>query len=144
MQCRGLWCAVGLLCLAWQASATGLVKMEVPEAIAGVTTLDAEGLIELAQRQPQLVVIDSRVPADRHQGYIQGSVNLPVTQATCATLGDLLADLDTPVLFYCNGIKCGRSVIAVEIAGSCGYRQLYWFRGGFEEWKQKGYPFLHQ
>jgi rhodanese-related sulfurtransferase len=133
-----------LLLLLGQAAAGSLGKMAVPEAIAGVMTLDAEGLIALAQDLPGLVLIDSRVPADRNQGYIQGSISLPDTQTACATLGDLLADLDTPVLFYCNGIKCGRSVISVEISRDCGYRRIYWFRGGFEEWKQKGYPFLQQ
>ena len=128
------------MCLVWQVSAA----QPVPAAMQGVTTVDAEGVIELAQRLPGLVVIDARVPIDRRQGYIQGSVSLPDTQAACVTLDDLLADHDTPVLFYCNGVKCGRSVITAEIARGCGYRQLYWFRGGFEEWKQKGYPFLQQ
>ncbi|WP_296641905.1 rhodanese-like domain-containing protein, partial [Thiobacillus sp. 65-1402] len=119
-------------------------KIAVPDAIAGVTTLNAEGLIELAERLPGLVVIDSRMAVDRRQGYIQGSISLPDTQTACATLGDFIATLDTPVLFYCNGVKCGRSVIAIRIAQGCGYRRLYWFRGGFEEWKQKDYPFLRQ
>lgn len=134
-------------CLLWLAGAVAaesLGKVEVPEAVPGVTTLDAEGLIGLVQRLPGLVLIDSRVPADRHQGYIQGSISLPDSQTACATLGDVLADLETPVLFYCNGVKCGRSVIALQIARDCGYRNVYWFRGGFEEWKQKGYPFLQQ
>jgi rhodanese-related sulfurtransferase len=133
-----------LLCLAGPVVAATPGKVEVPESIPGVTTLDAEGLIELAQRMPELVLIDSRVPVDRQQGYIQGSVSLPDTQTACATLGDILPAFDTPVMFYCNGVKCGRSVIAAEIARDCGYQRLYWFRGGFEEWKQKGYPFLQQ
>lgn len=134
-------------CLLWLAgtgAAESLGKIEVPDAVPGVTTLDAEGLIGLVQRLPGLVLIDSRVPADRHQGYIQGSISLPDSQTACATLGDVLPDLDNPVLFYCNGVKCGRSVIALQIARDCGYRDVYWFRGGFEEWKQKGYPFLQQ
>jgi len=81
---------------------------------------------------------------DRRQGYIQGSISLPDTQTACATLGDFIATLDPPTLFYCNGVKCGRSVIAIRIAQGCGYRRLYWFRGGFEEWKQEDYPFLRQ
>lgn len=117
-------------------------KTAVPETIAGVTTVDAEGLIELAERLPDLVIVDSRIPMDRRQGYIQGSVSLPDVETRCDTLGVLLAERATPAVFYCNGVKCGRSVIAVEIAKGCGYTQLYWFRGGFEEWKQKSYPFL--
>lgn len=136
--------AFSLLCLAGAAMAATTAKMAVPASIPGVTTLTAESLIELVERHPGLVLIDSRVPVDRRQGYIQGSISLPDTQTACATLGDVLASLNTPVMFYCNGVKCGRSVIAVKIAKGCGYKKLYWFRGGFEEWKQKGYPFLQE
>ncbi|OJW46107.1 MAG: hypothetical protein BGO60_01020 [Thiobacillus sp. 65-1059] len=144
MRLYRLWFAISLLALSWPAAASPPGKIAVPDAIAGVTTLNAEGLIELAERLPGLVVIDSRMAVDRRQGYIQGSISLPDTQTACATLGDFIATLDTPTLFYCNGVKCGRSVIAIRIAQGCGYRRLYWFRGGFEEWKQKDYPFLRQ
>ncbi|HSJ48478.1 MAG TPA: rhodanese-like domain-containing protein [Gammaproteobacteria bacterium] len=144
MRMIGLGFFACLLWLAGPVAAESLGKMEVPEAVPGVTTQDAEGLIGLVQSLPGLVLIDSRVPADRHQGYIQGSISLPDNQTACATLGDVLPDLDTPVVFYCNGVKCGRSVIAIQIARDCGYRNVHWFRGGFEEWKQKGYPFLQQ
>ena len=139
-----LWVVIGLMWLAAPLGAAAVVKAEVPEVLPGVVTLDAEGLIELVQGLPGLVLIDSRVPADRHQGYIQGSINLPDSQTSCATLADLAADLDTPLLFYCNGVECGRSVHTAEIARGCGYRDIYWFRGGFKEWKRKGYPFLQQ
>lgn len=117
-------------------------KISVPESIAGVTTLDAEGVIELAERLPGLIIIDARQRMDRRQGYIQGSVSLPDVETRCDSLKAMLATLDTPALFYCNGVNCGRSVIAAQVAKGCGYTQLYWFRGGFEEWKRKGYPFL--
>lgn len=135
---------LGFCLCAWTlgALASPLGKIAVPEAIAGVATLDAEGLIELAERQPDLVIIDSRMHMDRRQGYIQGSVSLPDVDTSCDTLEVLVANLATPIVFYCNGVKCGRSVIAVETAKGCGYTRLYWFRGGFEEWKQKSYPFL--
>ena len=117
-------------------------KIAVPEAIEGVTRLDAEGVIELAERLPELVIIDARQSMDRRQGYIQGSVSLPDVEMNCDSLKNVLAAPDTPALFYCNGVQCGRSVVALHIAKGCGYTRLYWFRGGFEEWKQKGYPFL--
>lgn len=144
MRLYRLWFALSLLCLAGSATASPPGKMAVPDAIPGVTTVSAESLIELVERLPGLVLVDSRVPMDRRQGYIQGSISLPDTQTACATLGDFIATPNTPALFYCNGIKCGRSVIAVKIAKGCGYKRLYWLRGGFEEWKQKGYPFLQK
>jgi len=113
-----------------------------PENIPGVTRVEAEGLLALAEKTPRLVIIDSRIAMDRKQGYLDGSLSLPDTETSCATLAPLLVTKDRPVLFYCNGEKCGRSVVAVKIAKQCGYTRLYWYRGGFEDWKLKGFPYL--
>ena len=117
-------------------------KIIVPDEIPGVATLTAEGVIEKANSSDKLVIIDARISKDRGIGYIEGSLSLPDINTNCTTLSALVADKKTPLLFYCNGVKCGRSVVAIKIAKSCGYKNLSWFRGGFEEWKQKGYQFL--
>jgi rhodanese-related sulfurtransferase len=114
------------------------------EQIDGVTRVSAEGLLEEAQRNPQLVIIDSRIAMDRRQGYIEGSVSLPDISTTCVSLARVVPSKQHAALFYCNGVKCGRSVVALGIAKSCGYTRLYWYREGFEDWKQKGYPYLKQ
>lgn len=115
-----------------------------PVQIEGATPVSAEQMIKLAAEQPELVIIDSRVSVNRKHGYIEGSQSLPDTDTTCRSLKEFIASKTTPAAFYCNGVKCGRSAKAVKIAVDCGYRNLYWFRGGFEEWKQKNFPYLHQ
>jgi len=110
-----------------------------PEAIAGSTTINAESLIQLAQDHDDLVIIDSRIRSDRRQGFISGSISLPDTETSCATLFPVIDKKTTATVFYCNGAKCRRSDNAVVIASDCGYSKLYWFRGGFEEWKNKNY-----
>jgi rhodanese-related sulfurtransferase len=134
----------GLLCLpAIQAAAANDVDHIVsPESIEGVTNVDAEGLIEKVLHLPELVLIDSRIPGDRIEGYIEGSISLPDTDTSCATLAKVIPDLHTPVMFYCNGIRCGRSAKASVIARDCGYSNLYWFRTGMEEWQEKRYPLV--
>ena len=104
--------------------------------------VNAEGLIEKVARLPALVLIDSRIPADRLDGYIEGSISLPDVDTNCTSLARVVPELTTPVLFYCNGIRCGRSASAVVIARNCGYRNLYWFRTGMEEWQEKKYPLV--
>jgi len=110
-----------------------------PESIDGSIRIDAEELIELASTHEQLVIIDARIQTDRKQGYIAGSISLPDTQTDCASLIHHIHSKTSPVVFYCNGPKCRRSDRAVVIARDCGYKQIYWFRGGFEEWKDKSY-----
>lgn len=115
-----------------------------PDTITGSTKVNAEELIELVERAPNLVIIDSRIASDRIQGHIEGSVSLPDEKTDCGTLKAHVPEATAPVLFYCNGPKCGRSAVAVNVALQCGYSQIFWFRGGFEEWKKKKYPYIKE
>ena len=117
-------------------------RIIVPDEIPGVETLTAEGVIEKANSNDRLIIIDARINKDRARGYIEDSLSLPDINTNCDTLSKIVADKHIPLLFYCNGVKCGRSVVAVKIAQSCGYKNLSWFRGGFEEWQEKGYQYL--
>lgn len=130
------------VCLFCCTTANAKPVVPVPDNIKGATTVTAEQLIALAGRFPSLVIVDSRIREDRQEGYIENSHSLPDEETNCTTLAPLIANKTTPVLFYCNGIKCGRSVRAVHIALNCGYEKIYWFRGGFEEWKDKKYLYV--
>ena len=118
--------------------------VDSPPTIDGTTLVSAEELIQLFDDVKDLIIIDSRIPGDRKQGYVEGSISLPDVETTCDSLAKIVPDQSAPVLFYCNGVKCGRSAKAVAIALSCGYNTIYWFRGGFEEWLAKGYPYLQE
>jgi rhodanese-related sulfurtransferase len=123
-------------------SVTRAQEKLAPENIPGVTRVDAEAVLALVEKTPRLVIIDSRIAMDRKQGYIEGSISLPDAETNCASLAHVISARNRPALFYCNGVKCGRSGVAVTIARQCGYTRLYWYRGGFEDWKQKSYPYL--
>jgi rhodanese-related sulfurtransferase len=129
----------GLVFAGAAGAATGTLA---PEDIPGSTRVTAEELITLAGRLPGLVLIDARLASDRRHGYLEGSVNLPDEETSCPRLADLVPATDAPVLFYCNGPACLRSAKAVRVALGCGYTQVYWFRGGLQEWRDKRYPFL--
>lgn len=117
---------------------------KTPAKIKGTTRITAEGVINLVEKYDNLVIIDSRAAKDRMAtGHIEGSVGLPDTKTNRKVLGKHLASKSTPVIFYCNGVKCGRSVKAAKIAVKSGYKKVYWFRGGWEEWANKGMPVSH-
>ena len=130
----------------WLAAFTGTAPADegivAPDSIPGTTKVDAEGVLELAEKNPALVIVDARIRQDRLQGYIEGSVSLPDVDTRCESLARIIPRKSTPVLFYCNGPKCGRSVHSSRKALDCGYTSVYWYRGGFEEWKNKNYPYL--
>lgn len=136
--------------LKWVAIVSGLGMVSAvsatasPEFIEGTTRVSAEQFIELVDNTPDLTIVDSRIRGDRKKGYLEGSVSLPDIETDCESLGRLIPAKQSPAVFYCNGVKCGRSVTALQIAKKCGYNNLYWFRGGFEEWLEKGYPYLQE
>jgi len=114
----------------------------VPEKISGVTTVTAEQVIEILTSQNAPLLIDARIRADRAFGYIENSISLPDIETNCDTLIQVSADKNKPLMFYCNGVQCGRSVVSIKVAHSCGYHNLSWFKGGFAEWKEKGYQYI--
>ena len=119
-------------------------KVIVPENIAGVNTVSAEQVIEILTSDNPPLLIDARIKEDRNYGYIESSISLPDITTNCQTLEEITADKKQPLMFYCNGIQCGRSVVSIKVASSCGYQNLSWFKGGFAEWKEKGYQYMKQ
>lgn len=115
-------------------------EQDAPLLIEDTIKVSAEGLLEIAEKTPDILLIDSRIKADRKQGYIEGSISLPDIDTNCKSLAKIIPKKNNAVLFYCNGVKCGRSVTASKIALKCGYTTVYWFRGGYAEWQAKKYP----
>lgn len=114
----------------------------VPEKIAGVATVTAEQVIESLTSDNPPLLIDARIKQDREYGYIESSISLPDIKTNCDTLNKVSSNKNRHIMFYCNGVQCGRSVISIKVARSCGYHNLSWFRGGFAEWKAKGYQYI--
>lgn len=115
-------------------------KKDAPESIEGTTRVSAEQVIDLVEEMDDLVIIDSRIEKDRTGGHIEGAIALPDVETTPEKLAQHIPSKSTPVVFYCNGVKCGRSVAASKMAVAEGYSKVYWFRGGWEEWTEKGLP----
>lgn len=119
-------------------------KADTPQHLEGTTRISAEELLELVEAKPNLVIIDARIQKDRSEGYIESAVMLTNVDMTEANLAEVVPDKSTPIVFYCNGAKCGRSVDSSKRAVEWGYTEIYWFRGGWEEWSGKGLPFALQ
>ena len=114
-----------------------------PMEIKGAKTVNADTVIELIQKTDNLIIIDNRSPADYEAGHIEGSTRLIDTDITSeAAIAQHVKSKDTPVLFYCNGLKCGRAANAVVKATEWGYQNVYYYALGLEEWKQRELPLV--
>lgn len=139
--------ALMIICAAHSNEQNSLVSSNpniklTPEQVEGAKKISAEQLISLAETLPDLIIIDARIKKDRSHGYLEGSISLTNTDTDCSSLTNVVGKIDRPTVYYCNGPKCGRSYASIQIAVKCGYNNLYWYRGGFEDWKSKDYPFV--
>ena len=117
-------------------------KPFVPDNIVGAITVSAEEVIELILLNPELVVIDSRKKTEYSKGHIEGAINILNTIMKQENLEIVAPDKTKAILFYCNGRRCMRSAAAVSKALDWGYKNIFWFRGGWTEWMDKQLPVI--
>ncbi len=115
-------------------------KPTAPEQITGATNLKAEQVVDLILSTPALVVIDARKQEEFAKGHIEQAFSLLDTTMSEEVLAQHVPSKETPVLFYCNGKRCMRSTNAARKAIGWGYSNVYWFRGGWVEWREKQLP----
>jgi len=117
-------------------------KPYAPETMPGVVIISAEEVVELSLSRPELVIIDSRKKTEYTKGHIEGAVNLLNTSMQREDMEALCPDKNQPIVFYCNGIRCLRSSDAIRKATGWGYKNTFWFRGGWKEWADKRLPVI--
>jgi rhodanese-related sulfurtransferase len=115
---------------------------EAPLTIQGAHTVDAERIVALIDSTPGLVIIDSRKPEDFAAGAIEGAISLTDTEMTKDKLVKIAPNRAKPILFYCNGLKCGRAANAVTKAVNWGYKDVYYYALGMAEWQERGLPLV--
>jgi rhodanese-related sulfurtransferase len=79
------------------------------------------------------VLIDLRSPEEARKGFIQGAVNIPISELA-ASKDRFPADKSAPIILY----SAHNSEEAFKTVRGWGYRETTALRGGFEAWKQTG------
>jgi rhodanese-related sulfurtransferase len=101
-----------------------------------VTSEELKALID--DNTPGLVVIDARSAEEYQEVHIKKALSIPLTKLEKdATL--LPSSKDARMVFYCNGIKCGKSGKSAKIALENGYRDVSVYADGMPVWEEKGY-----
>ncbi|MDC8784573.1 rhodanese-like domain-containing protein [Roseateles koreensis] len=119
-----------------------------PRALEGATLVDAPTVAKLMQGGAQL--IDTRIEAEYKAGHAAGAKSVPYNEKSAKEadfkaeddkfdLTQLPADKKASLVFACNGPECWKSFKASQVAMKAGYAKVYWFRGGFPEWRAAGY-----
>jgi len=120
---------VSLVCLS-VLNAKGTTHVKGAKVISAKKT-------EYLQRKGKALLLDARGAKLYLKGTIVGSLNLPVKKYD--TLKKLLPSKDTTLITFCNGYKCEKSDELAELLIKDGYTKVLIYKGGFPEWKKKGY-----
>jgi rhodanese-related sulfurtransferase len=131
---------LALASLAW----LGLAAAETPPAPATpapAISAPAIGADELAAREatkdPTLVVLDVRTPAEYAEGHVPGAINVP-HDAVAARLDELAPLKDKDVVVYCKSGR--RAALALDVLGQNGYTRLRHLDGDMQGWVAAGRP----
>jgi rhodanese-related sulfurtransferase len=122
---------------------------DTPDSLNGTTVVDAAKAKSLIDSG--VMAIDARVANEYAESHIKGAINIPYKEKSAKAVNfdvkedsfdikKFPANMNTPVVIYCNGPECWKSYKASTAAVKAGYKTVYWFRGGLPEWKAKGYP----
>ena len=136
--------AVSLLLIAGQVMAA---KVLTPDSIDGVKVVNAEWV---KANQATIKVFDARKKGEYVEGHVPGSISAPYKEKSEKAvdfdpsvdkmkMSKFPSDKSTPIVVYCNGVKCWKSYKTIVQLKSVGYTNLNWLRDGFPGWTEKGY-----
>ncbi|MCF8056792.1 MAG: rhodanese-like domain-containing protein [Desulfocapsa sp.] len=86
------------------------------------------------------LLVDARNPEEFKEAHIPGSINIPQKKME-NFLGLLPTDKTTQIIYYCNGVKCGKSKKAATKAIELGYTNVWVYSEGMPVWEEMGYSF---
>ena len=132
--------------LLFTAPAYANQKPETPETIDGVPTVSAEEAKKLIDGGA--IPIDCRKKIEYAEEHIQTAIHVPYKEKSERVadfdaakdrfdIESVIGDKNTPIVLYCNGVKCWKSYKASVLAQRKGYTKVYRLREGIPAWKKK-------
>lgn len=101
-------------------------------------------LTELTQmlQEAQILLLDTRSYADYCAGHIPGAFSLPYEDFIAGTANLVEIDPNQKIVTYCEGPNCSQSIDLAVRLGEMGFRDVYFYYGGWEEWKAHHNPIV--
>jgi len=120
-----------------------------PTSLPGAKIISAaEAKMLIAKGVP---VYDVRDDEEFKKAHVPSSISVPYKEGSAKevdfdrgddqfALNKLPKDKNAPFMMYCDGTICWKSYKSAVMAIEAGWKNVYWFRGGFPEWKEAGLP----
>lgn len=120
--------------------AEALIKRGAVPYSVGYKYINSEQLKTMVDKKGKdLLVFDARNPEEYQEVHIPRSLNLP--QKKFDKYKHLLPkNKKVQLVFYCNGVKCGKSKKAAKMAIAEGYKNVLVYAEGMPVWEEMNYP----
>lgn len=104
-----------------------------------VKVIDRAELRAKLARDTGVVVIDALPTTAYDRGHIPGAISIP-SDDIVARAPDMLGDRDAEIVVYCKNGPCRRSERAADRLEALGYRHVYDYHAGRDDWSEAGLP----
>jgi rhodanese-related sulfurtransferase len=84
--------------------------------------------------------IDARPPEEFSEGHIRGAVNVPFYESEKYLNAINSLNKNEIIVTYCNSKDCDDGTLSADEFFKMGFKKVYVFVGGWEEWKKNEYP----
>lgn len=105
-----------------------------------VQTLTKEQLKEKLDKNTDLKLVNVLPKEKFEEKHIPGSINIPVTY-----IGDTAPQRlgkDDEIVVYCADFECSASPKAAQKLEELGYKNVYDYEGGVDDWQKAGYKLV--
>ena len=119
-----------------------------PSQLPGATIVTATEVVALQQKG--VPIVDVRSAKEYQEKHIRGAISIPYGEKSLKDVafdpamdewaGPQQLDKSKAAIFHCNGPECWKSYKAARVAMTKGFKSVYWFRGGYPEWDERGLP----
>jgi rhodanese-related sulfurtransferase len=104
-------------------------------------TISTDELKSLMDKKASFTLIDSRTKPEYVESHIVSSVNIPDKKLQ-ENLNLLPADKKSPLVIYCNGVKCGKSKRLALQLEPLGYTNIRIYLEGIPVWEERNLPMV--
>lgn len=117
------------------------VALPVHAGDADFKTVSSEKLKDMLDEKRSFTLVDARTNDEFQAAHLTTAINIAEKDFD-KKIELLPRDKGALMVFYCNGIKCGKSKKVAAKAKDAGYTNLLIYADGFPVWEEKGYPIV--
>lgn len=106
-------------------------------------TISRDDIKKLLDEQANIALVEVLPKKEFAAGHLPGAISIPLETIRSAAPG-LLRDRSQQIITYCTSTDCPNSTKAAEELESMGYKNVYEYVEGKDDWKKAGLPLARE